>query len=196
MLYLSPNTDERTAKSMIDKLRELLFKIFKRESFLGKLVDKFFTREIVTYIIFGVLTTAVNLVTFYIFKRIFISIGWDGVFNKLLGSAGWDKALELLGSGTDYLDATVIAWTVAVIFAFVTNKLIVFESKSWKPAVAGREFVGFIGARLFSLLVELVFMFVMVTLLKWNDFVAKLIVQVIVVILNYVFSKLLIFKNK
>lgn len=181
---------------MIDKLRELLFKIFKRESFLGKLIDKFFTREIVTYIIFGVLTTAVNLITFYIFKRIFISIGWDGVFNKLLGSAGWDKALELLGSGTDYLDATVIAWTVAVIFAFVTNKLIVFESKSWKPAVAGREFVGFIGARLFSLLVELVFMFVMVTLLKWNDFVAKLIVQVIVVILNYVFSKLLIFKNK
>ena len=181
---------------MIDKMRELLFKIFKRESFLGKLVDKFFTREILTYIIFGVLTTAVNLVTFYIFKKIFISIGWEGVFNKLLGSAGWDKALELLGSGTDYLDATVIAWTVAVIFAFVTNKLIVFESKSWKPAVAGKEFVGFIGARLFSLLVELVFMFVMVTLLKWNDFVAKFIVQVIVVILNYVFSKLLIFKNK
>ena len=181
---------------MIDKMRELLFKIFKRESFLGKLVDKFFTREIITYIIFGVLTTAVNLVTFYIFKKIFISIGWEGVFNKLLGSAGWDKALERLGSGTDYLDATVIAWTVAVIFAFVTNKLIVFESKSWKPAVAGKEFVGFIGARLFSLLVELVFMFVMVTLLKWNDFVAKFIVQVIVVILNYVFSKLLIFKNK
>lgn len=181
---------------MIDKTRELLFKIFKRESFLGKLVDKFFTREIITYIIFGVLTTAVNLVTFYIFKKIFISIGWEGVFNKLLGSAGWDKALKLLGSGTDYLDATVIAWTVAVIFAFVTNKLIVFESKSWKPAVAGKEFVGFIGARLFSLLVELVFMFVMVTLLKWNDFVAKFIVQVIVVILNYVFSKLLIFKNK
>lgn len=181
---------------MIDKMRELLFKIFKRESFLGKLVDKFFTREIITYIIFGVLTTAVNLVTFYIFKKIFISIGWEGVFNKLLGSAGWDKALELLGSGTDYLDATVIAWTVAVIFAFVTNKLIVFESKSWKPAVAGKEFIGFIGARLFSLLVELVFMFVMVTLLKWNDFVAKFIVQVIVVILNYVFSKLLIFKNK
>lgn len=181
---------------MIDKMRELLFKIFKRESFLGKLVDKFFTREIITYIIFGVLTTAVNLVTFYIFKKIFISVGWEGVFNKLLGSAGWDKALELLGSGTDYLDATVIAWTVAVIFAFVTNKLIVFESKSWKPAVAGKEFVGFIGARLFSLLVELVFMFVMVTLLKWNDFVAKFIVQVIVVILNYVFSKLLIFKNK
>lgn len=181
---------------MTEKIRELLFKIFKKDSFFGKLIDKFFTREIVTYVIFGVLTTAVNLVTFYIFKRIFVSIGWDGIFNKLIGSAGWDKALELLGSGTDYLDATVIAWTVAVIFAFVTNKLIVFESKSWKPAVAGKEFVGFIGARLFSLLVELVMMFVMVTLIGMNEFVAKLIVQFVVVVLNYVFSKLLIFKNK
>lgn len=181
---------------MTEKIRELLFKVFKKESFIGKIIDKFFTREIVTYIIFGVLTTAVNLVTFYITKQIFISIGWDGVFNALLGSAGWEKALALLGSGTDYLDATVIAWTVAVIFAFVTNKLIVFESKSWKPAVAGKEFVGFIGARLFSLLVELLCMFVMVTLLNWNEFVAKVIVQIIVVILNYVFSKLLIFKNK
>ena len=181
---------------MTEKNRELLFKIFKKESFIGKLIDKFFTREIVTYIIFGVLTTAVNLVTFYITKQIFISIGWDGVFNAMLGSAGWEKALALLGSGTDYLDATVIAWTVAVIFAFVTNKLIVFESKSWKPAVAGKEFVGFIGARLFSLLVELLCMFIMVTLLHWNEFVAKVIVQIIVVILNYVFSKLIIFKNK
>lgn len=181
---------------MTEKIRELLFRIFKKESFLGKLIDKFFTREIVTYIIFGVLTTAVNLVTFYITKQIFISIGWDGVFNAMLGSAGWEKALALLGSGTDYLDATVIAWTVAVIFAFVTNKLIVFESKSWKPAVAGKEFVGFIGARLFSLLVELLCMFIMVTLLHWNEFVAKVIVQIIVVILNYVFSKLIIFKNK
>lgn len=181
---------------MTKKIRELLFKIFKKESFIGKLIDKFFTREIVTYIIFGVLTTAVNLVTFYITKQIFISIGWDGVFNAMLGSAGWEKALALLGSGTDYLDATVIAWTVAVIFAFVTNKLIVFESKSWKPAVAGKEFVGFIGARLFSLLVELLCMFIMVTLLHWNEFVAKVIVQIIVVILNYVFSKLIIFKNK
>lgn len=181
---------------MIDKMRELLFRLFKKESFIGKLIDKLFTREIITYIIFGVLTTAVNLVTFYITKKIFISVGWDGVFNALIGSAGWEKALDLLGSGTDYLDATVIAWVVAVIFAFVTNKLIVFESKSWKPEVAGREFVGFIGARLFSLLVELLFMFVMVTLLSWNEFIAKIIVQIIVVILNYVFSKLLIFKNK
>lgn len=181
---------------MIDKIRELLFKIFKKESFLGKLIDKFFTREIVTYVIFGVLTTAVNLVVFYVTKKIFVSVGWDGVFNAVIGSAGWEKALALLGKGTDYLDATVIAWVVAVVFAFVTNKLIVFESKSWKPSVAGKEFAGFIGARLFSLLVELVFMFVTVTVIGMNEFIAKIIVQVIVVILNYIFSKLLIFKDK
>lgn len=181
---------------MIDKIRELLFKIFKKESLIGKLIDKFFTREIVTYIIFGVLTTAVNLVTFYITKKIFVKIGWEGIFNALLGSAGFEKALSLLGKGTDYLDATVIAWTVAVIFAFITNKLIVFESKSWKPEIAGKEFAGFIGARLFSLLVELLCMFTMVTLIGINEFIAKIIVQIIVVILNYVFSKLLIFKKK
>lgn len=181
---------------MTDKIRELLFKIFKKESLPGKLIDKFFTREIVTYVIFGVLTTAVNLVTFYITKKIFTSVGWNGVFNAVIGSAGWEKALDLLGKGTDYLDATVIAWTVAVIFAFVTNKLIVFESKSWKPSVAGKEFAGFIGARLFSLLVELLCMFLMVTVIGMNEFIAKIIVQIIVVILNYVFSKLLIFKNR
>ncbi len=181
---------------MIDKLRELLFKIFKKESFIGKLIDKFFTREIITYIIFGVLTTAVNLIVFYITKKIFVSVGWKGVFNVVLGSAGMENALALLGKGTDYLDATVIAWTVAVIFAFVTNKLIVFESKSWKPSVAGKEFAAFIGARLFSLLVELLCMFLMVTVIGMNEFIAKVIVQIIVVILNYVFSKLIIFKNK
>ncbi len=181
---------------MIEKNREILFKFFKKESFIGKLVDKLVTREFITYVVFGILTTVVNLVTFYITKKIFISIEWNGVFNALLGNAGFEKALALLGEGTDYLDATLIAWLVAVIFAFVTNKLIVFESKSWKPAVAGKEFAGFMGARLFSLLVELLCMFIMVTLLSINDFVAKIIVGILVIIINYVFSKLIIFKNK
>lgn len=181
---------------MIDKIRELLFKVFKKESFIGKLIDKLFTREIITYVVFGVLTTVVNLVVFYIAKKIFISIGWDGVFNAVFSSAESEKILALLGKGTDYLDATVIAWVAAVIFAFITNKLVVFESKSWKPSVAGKEFVAFIGARVFSLLVELLFMFVTVTLLSFNEFIAKLFVQFIVVVLNYIFSKLIIFKKK
>ena len=79
---------------MIDKIRELLFRIFKKDSFIGKMIDKFFTKEIISYIFFGVLTTAVNLFTFFVFKKLFISIGWDGVLNTLLTSAGWEKALE------------------------------------------------------------------------------------------------------
>lgn len=179
---------------MIEKIRKLLFRIFKKESFIGKLVDRFFTREIITYIIFGVLTTAVNLATFYIFKKIFISVGWDGIFNEIVPENS--KIVELFSGGSDYLDANLIAWVAGVIFAFITNKLFVFESKSWKPTVAGREFAGFVGARVFSLGVEMLGMFVMVTLLTWNEFVAKIIVGVAVIILNYIFSKLLIFKNK
>lgn len=179
---------------MIEKIRELLFKIFKKESFIGKIIDKFFTKEIVTYIIFGVLTTAVNLLTFYIFKKIFISIGWNGIFNEIVPENS--EIVELFSGGSDYLDANLIAWVAGVIFAFVTNKLFVFDSKSWKPAVAGKEFAGFVGARVFSLGVEMLGMFVMVTLLTWNEFVAKLIVGVAVIILNYIFSKLLIFKKK
>lgn len=179
---------------MIEKLRELLFKIFKKESFIGKLTDKLLTKEIVTYILFGVLTTVLNLFTFWAFKKIFISIGWEGVLNNLLpeGSALYN----ILSSGSDYLDANCIAWVVGVVFAFVTNKLWVFESKSWRPSVAGREFTGFMGARIFSFVVETLMMFVLVTILSCHELIAKLIVGIVVVILNYIFSKLLIFKKK
>ena len=181
---------------MIEKIRELLFRIFKKESFPGKLIDKFFTREIVSYIFFGVLTTAVNLLTFYLFKKLFISIGWEGILNTLLVSLGWENAVDFLSSGSDYLDANTIAWVVGVLFAFFTNKLFVFESKSWKPSVAAKEFAGFVGARVFSFVVESVMMFIMVTVLSWNEIVAKIIVGIVVIIINYVFSKLFIFKNK
>ena len=179
---------------MIDKIRDLLFKFFKKESFIGKIIDKLFTKEIITYIFFGVLTTVVNLITFFVFKRIFISIGWDGIFNSFIpeGSA----LQKIFVGGTDYLDANFIAWVVGVIFAFVTNKLWVFDSKSWAPSVAGKEFTGFMGARLFSFVIETVAMFILVTLLSVNDFISKIIVGVIVIILNYIFSKLLIFKKK
>lgn len=179
---------------MIDKIRDLLFKFFKKESFIGKIIDKLFTKEIITYIFFGVLTTVVNLTTFYVFKRIFISIGWDGIFNSIIpeGSA----LQKIFVGGTDYLDANFIAWVVGVIFAFVTNKLWVFHSKSWAPSVAGKEFTGFMGARLFSFVIETVAMFILVTLLSVNDYISKIIVGVIVIILNYIFSKLLIFKKK
>ena len=178
---------------MTEKLRELLFRIFKKESFIGKIVDKFFTKEIISYVFFGVLTTAVNLLTVYLFKQLFISIGWEGVLNSVIPENS--RILEVFSGGSEYLDANCIAWVAGVIFAFVTNKLWVFDSKSWKPSVAGKEFTGFIGARIFSFVVETLIMFVMVSLLHFSDFIAKVVVGIIVVILNYVFSKLLIFKK-
>ena len=181
---------------MIDKIRELLFKLFKKESFIGKIIDKLFTKEIISYIFFGVLTTAVNLLTFYLFKKLFISIGWEGILNTLLSSAGWEKALDFLSDGSDYLDANTIAWVVGVLFAFFTNKLFVFESKSWKPSVAGKEFIAFVGARILSFVAESVLMFLMVTVLSWNELIAKIIVGIVVIVMNYVFSKLFIFKKE
>lgn len=179
---------------MIEKIRELLFKIFKKDGFIGKLIDKFFTKEIVSYVFFGVMTTIVNLAVFYLTKQLFAAIGWNGVFNSIVPEDS--KIVELFSGGSEYLDANLIAWVAGVIFAFVTNKLFVFESKSWKPSVAGKEFTGFVGARVFSLVVEMLGMFVMVTLLTWNELVAKLIVGVVVIIMNYIFSKLLIFRKK
>lgn len=179
---------------MIEKIRELLFKIFKKDGFIGKLIDKFFTKEIVSYVFFGVMTTIVNLAVFYLTKQLFAAIGWNGVFNSIVPEDS--KIVELFSGGSEYLDANLIAWVAGVIFAFVTNKLFVFESKSWKPSVAGKEFTGFVGARVFSLVVEMLGMFVMVTLLTWNELIAKLIVGVVVIIMNYIFSKLLIFRKK
>ncbi len=178
---------------MIEKIRKLLFNLFKKESFIGKIIDKFFTQEIVLYVFFGVLTTVVNLVTFYLFKKLFISIGWEGALSSILPPDS--KAAEIIG-GSEYLDANCIAWVVAVIFAFITNKLWVFESKTWSPSVAGKEFAGFIGARIFSFAVETLMMFVFVSLFSMNDLIAKIIIGVVVIIMNYVFSKLIIFKKK
>lgn len=178
---------------MINKIRDMLFKLFKKDSFIGKLIDKFFTVEFISYVFFGLLTTVVNLITFYVFKKIFIAAEWNGVLNAIIPEGS--KAAEIIG-GSEYLDANCIAWIVAVIFAFVTNKLWVFDSKSWAPSVAGREFASFIGARLFSFAIETAMMFVFVSLLSMNDLIAKIIVGIVVIIINYVFSKLIIFKKK
>ena len=148
---------------------------------MKKLLIKY--KELITYIIFGVLTTAVNFVTFWL-------------MNLVLG-----EKLYLLNN--------VIAWIVSVIFAYVTNKLWVFESKSWKPKVIGKEIPEFVGARLFSLAVEEGGLFLFVNVMHFDRFsfkllgfeitgtlIAKVILAVIVVILNYIFSKLVIFKKK
>lgn len=148
---------------------------------MKKLFEKY--KEIITYIIFGVLTTLVNFVSFWI-------------FNKVLG--------ENL-----YLVSNIIAWIISVVFAYVTNKLWVFESKSRSPKVVSKEIAEFVGARLFSFLLEEGGLWLFVDIMNFDKFsftllgftitgklIAKVLLAVIVVILNYFFSKLIIFKKK
>lgn len=148
---------------------------------IKELVVKY--KELLLYVIFGVLTTLVNFIAF-------------GIFTKILG-----EDLYLLNNA--------IAWVVGVIFAFVTNKLFVFESRSWSGRTAGKEFIEFVGARLFSFGVEEGGMWLFVDALSFGEksltlfgftitgqIIAKLALAVIVVILNYFFSKFIIFRKK
>lgn len=148
---------------------------------LKNLIIKY--KELIIYGIFGVGTTLVNFLTYKL-------------FNVLLG-------VEY------YLVSNIIAWFVSVIFAYVTNKLFVFESKSWKLKVVAKEVPSFFAARVFSFLVEEAGLFLLVDILGMEDFgvdilgftisgnmISKVILAVVVVVLNYFFSKFVVFRKK
>ena len=130
-------------------------------------------KEIVNYLIIGVLTTVVSLVSFYLI-RIFVFTN-DSQF--------------------DIQFANIISWILAVLFAFVTNKKYVFDSKStgYQKFV---EMIKFYVSRLTTLGVEMFVMWLLTSPLKVDDMISKIIVQFIIVILNYVFSKVFVFKKK
>ncbi|MCI9541639.1 MAG: GtrA family protein [Lachnospiraceae bacterium] len=130
-------------------------------------IKKLLTRETVSYLFFGVLTTIVNYGVYEICK-------WLSIH---------------------YTASTIIAWILAVAFAYLTNKWFVFESKSFKKAVLLREIPSFVGCRLFSGLCDLGFMVLAVEFLSIHDSIAKLLSNVFVVIINYIFSKLFIFRK-
>ncbi len=131
--------------------------------------------ELTRYILYGCATTVVNW-----------SVYTAGV-----------KILQL-----EPTIANVMAWVIAVLFAFTVNKKYVFLSKLWTAAVVGREFVLFVSARLFSGVIEMVglpfllWLGVTQSLFGVEGSVAKLSVTVIVVILNYLFSKFVVFKKE
>lgn len=124
-------------------------------------------KELISYMFWGATTTFVD------WSLYFLCRGWMGAY--------W---------------ATAAAWAGAVIFAFVTNKLFVFASKSWSPAVAVPEFVKFAGARVFTLGLTEGIMWLFVKQLSFPDGLVKIGSSVLTVIINYVFSKLFIFRRK
>ena len=89
--------------------------------------------------------------------------------------------------------ANIISWVIAVGFAYVTNRIYVFKSKEKNYL---KEVSSFVGARVFSLLLDMLTMFLIVSVFTWNDKIGKIISQVIVTIVNYVLSKLIVFKKK
>ncbi|NLL03760.1 MAG: GtrA family protein [Clostridiales bacterium] len=151
---------------------------------LKSFVYKFLNKEVILYIIFGVLTTLVNLVVFTICNRAF-----DGTI--FLNS----DFLSFLFFDKPYLLSNTIAWIVAVVFAFFTNKMFVFQSKSFEIKNLLKELASFLGARVFSLIVEQIGLFILIDKVLLNELVSKIILGIVVVILNYFFSKLFIFKK-
>lgn len=136
---------------------------------LNKLIKKLINKETILYLIFGVLTTILNI----------------AICGLLYDILHWDVIV-----------ATVIAWIAAVIFAFITNKIFVFNSKTTDKKVLLKETVSFLIARLVSLGFDVLITWLMVDVGGINVWVTKVVSNVVVVILNYIFSKLFIFNNK
>ena len=134
---------------------------------MRKLLEKYW--DVLTYLFFGVLTTAVNYLIYL------------PCYNLLRWSAGLSN---------------VLAWSVAVAFAFVTNKPFVFKSHDWSWGTLWPELTKFVGCRIGSGVLETATLLVCVDWLGWDGNVWKLVTAVLVIVLNYIGSKFLVFKKK
>lgn len=97
--------------------------------------------------------------------------------------------------GFDIFVSNACSWIIAVIFMYITNKIFVFKSKSTEIKQLLKEFFSFIIARLLTLLIETLILWMGVELIKVNDIIVKVIAQIVIIILNYIFSKLIVFKK-
>ena len=128
------------------------------------MLKKILNKETILYLIFGVLTTIINILTFSI--------------------------MELLT--TNLLFNNTVAWICSVLFAFITNRNIVFQSTGNKL----KELFLFFGARIVSLLFDNALIFILIEKLMLNNILSKIIVNVFVVVINYILSKLIVFKKE
>lgn len=127
-------------------------------------------KEIINYLIFGVLTTVVSLATYYICVYTFLNP---------------DNSLQLQV-------ANIVSWIAGVTFAYITNRKFVFESEEQEKL---KEAGKFVTSRIATLLTDMLIMFIGVTILKLNDKIIKLISQIIVIIANYLLNKMLVFRK-
>lgn len=130
------------------------------------MIKKFLNKQFILYVFFGAITTLIDMGTFFILIHNF----------------------EL-----NYIFATIFAWIFAVSFAYISNKLWVFNSKTNKNIF--KEIFYFFFLRLISLILSIIFMVIMVEIIKINELIAKLIVNLFIVLSNYFFNKVFIFKK-
>lgn len=125
-------------------------------------------KEMISYLVFGVLTTVVNIVTYWVLTKVF---------------------------NVDYRIATTIAWFVSVIFAFITNKIFVFNSKDLDINTMIKELLSFMFFRILSYFIDIGMMIALVGWINMDDVFAKILANIVVVIINYVASKYFIFRR-
>ena len=128
--------------------------------------------EIINYIIVGIATTIVSLFFYYVSTRTFLDI---------------NNPIELQA-------ANLIKWTTGVLFAYVTNRIFVFKSKT-KSKEQFKEFSSFVMARFATLFLDMGLMMILVTYMQMYDMLAAIISIAVVTIVNYFLSKIFIFKN-
>ncbi|MBQ6494981.1 MAG: GtrA family protein [Bacilli bacterium] len=128
-------------------------------------------KEVINYLIFGFLTTIISLIVYYALTLTIINP---------------NKAIELQV-------ANILSWVAGVIFAYITNRKYVFNSKNKNVK---KELISFVSARVVTLLLDMFIMGLFVSILGFNDRIMKIISQIIVIISNYIFSKLFVFKKR
>lgn len=125
-------------------------------------------KESILYIVFGILTVVINILSYLFMTRFF--------------------ALNIIYSN-------LIAWIIAVVFAYVTNKFFVFKSEIVEIRFLIKEFISFVSCRIGSLFVEIIIIYIGVDYFHIGDFEVKIFTNLVVIVLNYLLSKLIIFKK-
>lgn len=164
-------------QKIVDRVEKFFLMIFTKIG-LKKFVNWYIAhQEGMRYLVFGALSTVINIITFALFSKI------------LKGSNSFTDELVITISN-------VIAWVVAVLFAYITNKLSVFCSKTDNLKELIKEIIYFFGARIFTLLLETIFLNIFINKLHFNEIAMKVFSNIMVIIVNFIFSKLFIFKKK
>lgn len=158
---LKPKKIRSHTKEMIKTIEELI-DTKEHVSWYNK------TKEILWYGFFGILTTLINIISFYLLDK----------------------------TGMNVYVNNFIAWFLSVLFAFITNKLFVFDSKSFDKKVFLKEIASFFFFRIVSLGIDMAGMYICLSILNMNKMVSKILMNVIVIVANYVFSKIFIFKKE